>query len=100
MTLEEKIQEFSDYRKAIKKPLKPASFEAFMRRLIKLGNGNEETMIEILEVSIANGWQGIFPLKNGTNIDNFQSLMDRVLNQRQIEFNNLQNGNNENRLIG
>lgn len=99
MTLEEKLQEFADYRKAIKKPLRPASFQSFMKRLIKLGNGNEETMIEILDTSIANGWQGIFPLKNGTNIDNFQSIMDRVLNQRALDFNNLNNGNNQNRLI-
>ncbi len=63
MNLEEKLQEFIAFRKAIRKPIRPVSLDAFMKRLTKLGNGNEQEMIEILEQSIAMGWQGIFELK-------------------------------------
>lgn len=62
--LQDKIQEFVNYRKAIKKPIRKESFEAFMKKLIKLGKGKEDWMIEILDNSIANGWQGIFELKD------------------------------------
>lgn len=63
MTLEDKIAEFFEYRKELKKPIKEVSKKAFLRRLEKLSGGNENDMIEILELSIANGWQGIFELK-------------------------------------
>jgi hypothetical protein len=63
MTLNEKIEEFYQYRKEIKKPLREASKKAFLTRLNKLSGGREEVMIEILEQSIANSWQGIFELR-------------------------------------
>lgn len=85
MTLEEKLQEFVNYRKAIKKPIRKESLGAFMRKLINLGNGNEEIMIEILENSIANGWQGIFPLKNKINKPTF---VDKVID-KQTQLNDL-----------
>jgi len=64
MTLQDKINEFISYRKAIKKPIRKESYEAFLKKLTKLGNGNEDDMIEILDQSIANSWQGIFELKD------------------------------------
>ncbi len=77
MTLQEKVQEFINYRKAIKKPLREVSIEAFMKKLIKLGNGNEEVMIEVLEQSIANGWQGIFEVK-GAKKETFKDYAVKV----------------------
>ncbi|MDJ0503789.1 MAG: hypothetical protein PX635_00875 [Nostocales cyanobacterium LE14-WE12] len=79
MTLEDKILEFIAYRKAIKKPIREVSMEAFKKKLIKLGNSNEETMIEILEQSIANGWQGIFELKN---VNNKPKFMEKVVEKQ------------------
>lgn len=65
--LDIKLQEFFDFRIALKKPIIEASKDAFKQKLIKLSNGNESAMIEILDQSIANGWQGIFELKNTNN---------------------------------
>lgn len=83
MTLEEKINEFIKYRKEIKKPIREASKAAFLKKLEKLSNGNEYTAIEILEESIAQGWQGIFPLKNNnygkqTNNNSSQANLDSL----------------------
>lgn len=62
--LKEKLIEFFEYRKSIKKPIKQESFPAFIKKLEKLSGGNEEIAIQVLEESIANSWQWIFPLKN------------------------------------
>ena len=49
-------------RKAIKKPLTTRGLELMITKLYKLTpNTNEQ--IEILNNSIMNNWQGIFPLK-------------------------------------
>jgi len=52
--LSDKILEFAEYRKATKKPMNVVSFQSWMKKLSTLGNGNVETMIEILDQSIAN----------------------------------------------
>lgn len=55
-----------EYRKAIRKTLKPVSYEAAQRKLVKFG----ANQAAVVEQSIANGWQGLFPLKDvsrGTN---------------------------------
>lgn len=54
------------YRKAIKKPLKAASLLAAMKKLAGFGADQKA----IVEQTIANGWQGIFPLKTGTGNGN------------------------------
>ena len=97
MTLEEKITEFIAYRKAIKKPIREVSMEAFKKKLIKLGNSNEETMIEILEQSIANGWQGIFELRKPIQKPTFVDNVINKQNQLNDLFKTLENeyGNNQ-----
>ena len=47
------------YRKEIKKPLKPASMRAAMKSLVKHG----VMQAAVVERSIANGWQGLFEIK-------------------------------------
>lgn len=51
------------YREDIRKPLKPASILAAQKQLAALGI----EQASVVEQSIANGWQGLFPLKRGTN---------------------------------
>ena len=65
--LQKKIIEFEEYRRKIKKPIKEASKELFLKKLTSLSKGNENDAIEILNTSIANGWQGIFELKSVNN---------------------------------
>jgi hypothetical protein len=55
--------EWEVYRRGIKKPLKPPSVRAAMRKLAKFG----EDQAAVVEQTIANGWQGLFPVgdRNG-----------------------------------
>jgi hypothetical protein len=50
-----------EYRKAIKKPLKPVSIETAARKLASYG----PDQAAMVEQSIANGWTGLFELKPG-----------------------------------
>lgn len=50
---------WQDYRTQIRKPLKPASIPAAQRALAAFGS----EQAAVIEQSIANGWQGLFPLK-------------------------------------
>jgi hypothetical protein len=49
-----------EYREQIRRPLKPASIPAAQRKLAAFGSDQSA----VVEQSIANGWQGLFPLKN------------------------------------
>lgn len=61
--LNEAIIAFIDYRKSIKKPMSDRAITLLLGKLNKMSNSVQE-QIEILNQSILNGWQGIFPLKN------------------------------------
>ena len=55
-------QKWLDYRSKVKKPIKPASIEAAQVALA--GHGLDQ--LAVVDQSIANGWQGLFPLKHAT----------------------------------
>lgn len=57
---------FIDYRKKIKKPMTERAIELLISELNKL-SFDIITQIEILNQSILNGWQGVFPLKQQNN---------------------------------
>lgn len=63
--LQKAIEDFKDYRKKIKKPMTDRAVELLIDKLNKLAN-DDETKIAILNQSIVNGWQGIFPLRQDT----------------------------------
>ena len=65
--LETALNNFYNFRVELKKPILDSSKEALRDKLIKLSNNDNEVAIEILNQSIANGWQGIFELKQQTN---------------------------------
>ncbi len=60
--LEKALVEFVDYRKKIKKPLTDRGVELIIKKLNSMTTSIEE-QTEIINQSIVNGWQGIFPLK-------------------------------------
>ena len=64
-TLEIAIDDFKEFRKKIKKPMTDRAVELLIDKLNKLAS-DDETKIAILDQSIVNGWQGIFPLKEDT----------------------------------
>ena len=51
--------EWVQFRKEIRKPLKPTTIKLQLKMLEK----HKENHVEILETSIQNGWQGLFPNK-------------------------------------
>lgn len=57
---------FIDYRKKIKKPMTDRAIALLISELNKLSS-DIVTQIEILNQSILNGWQGVFPLKQQNN---------------------------------
>lgn len=61
--LNQAILDFKDYRKGIKKPMSDQAVNLLLKRLDKM-TPNPDQQIEILNQSIVNGWQGVFPLKD------------------------------------
>jgi len=59
------IDDFKEFRKKIKKPMTDRAVELLVDKLNKLAS-DDETKIAILNQSIVNGWQGVFPLKEDT----------------------------------
>lgn len=59
----ESLKDFKDFRKQIKKPLTEKAAKLLINNLDKLSN-DENEKVEILNQSIVNGWQSVYPLKN------------------------------------
>lgn len=76
--LEKKLDEFLVFRKAIKKQIVPASLEAFIRKLRDMSQADEAIAIQILDNSIANGWQGIFPIDVPTTMRQSKNSISKV----------------------
>ena len=61
--LNQAILAFMEFRKSIKKPMTDRAVELLIKKLNGMTSYIPE-QIEIINQSIMNGWQGIFPLKN------------------------------------
>ncbi|MDK8182079.1 hypothetical protein [Paenibacillus sp. UMB4589-SE434] len=57
------LESFVEFRKKIKKPMTDRAIDLLLSKLDKLAT-NDEEKIAILEQSILNGWQSVFPVKN------------------------------------
>lgn len=60
------LESYLEHRKKIKKPMTEKAIKLLLDKLDKLAS-NDTDKVAILEQSIFNGWQGVFPLKNDTN---------------------------------
>jgi hypothetical protein len=60
------IDDFTEMRKKIKKPLTDKAKKLILSKLDSMAH-DDETKIEILEQSTMNSWQGVFPLKGETD---------------------------------
>lgn len=70
------LSRWIDYRKQIKKPLKPASMDALVRKLAAWG---AERAAQSIDSSIANGYQGLFePKESARPAASTKSLEERV----------------------
>lgn len=65
-TLIKTLESYLEHRKKIKKPMTDNAIKLLLGNLDKLAS-NDTDKIAILEQSIFNGWQGVFPLKNDLN---------------------------------
>lgn len=66
------LYEWICYRKEIKKSFKSIkSVQAAYKQLYELSDGNPSIAMKIVEQSIASSWQGLFPIKNDNNRNNF-----------------------------
>lgn len=81
--LDAAVKEFITFRKKIKKPMTDHAVKLMLSKLNKLSSDTDE-QVEILNQSILNGWQGIYPLKreekksgqNGIAIDESKDDLD------------------------
>lgn len=88
---------FIDYRKKIKKPMTDRAIQLLLNKLNEL-SPNVKEQIEILNQSVLNGWQGIFPLKESNN-QNGKPIRQEVVpvwmnkkhlaNDREYDFDSL-----------
>ena len=95
--VKEKLLEFTEYRKEIKKPISERSFKTNAKRCEKYYQKyGQNPIISVIDDSIANGWQGIFfdrldkQAKNKTQDEKTDEFVKKWLNS------GTQNNNNEN----
>lgn len=62
--LQDALKAFIQMRAFIKKPMTEYALKLMLKKLDEMGN-TDNTKIAILNQSITNNWQGIFPLKDG-----------------------------------
>lgn len=67
--LNTKFEDYLSMRVSIKKKATPQAIGLAISKLKDIGNNDTQTMIEILEQSIFNSWQGLFELKNKPKIE-------------------------------
>ena len=59
--LADALNAFAEHRKKLKKPMTGRAKELLLSKLSKMAR-TEQEQIAILDQSIVNGWQGVFPL--------------------------------------
>lgn len=93
--LKKTIYDFIKMRKAIKKPLTTKGLELLIKKLYGL-SCNIDEQISILNNSIMNNWQGIFPLKQNTYSSNKGSFDDFKELWEEARIRDEQTGNSTN----
>lgn len=61
--VQEAFRDFREHRRKLRKPMTTKAEEMIIADLDKLAKGDAVAAVKILEQSIKNGWQGVFPLK-------------------------------------
>lgn len=79
-----------EMRKKIKKPLTDRAVNLNLKKLYKLSKGNEQAMIEIVNQSTMNSWQGFFPLKDSDSKQERLARMFDEVNRREGVANDTQ----------
>jgi DNA-binding transcriptional regulator YhcF (GntR family) len=89
LELHEPLKDYIESRKKLRKPMTDRALELMLKKLNKLSEGNTQKAIEILEQSIANGWIGIFPLKDDKAVNPFkEALRKEIENEQKGSYSN------------
>lgn len=82
--MREVVDTWLAYKKEKGKMYKPIGFKNFYKRLCELSGNSPQTAMAIIEQSMANNYDGIFPLRNNNN-DNYgrETITDKI--RRTIE---------------
>lgn len=94
--LKETMYEFIKMRKTIKKPLTTRALENIIKKLYRLTT-NEDEQIQIVNESITNAWQGIYPLKQEvkqkqkSGFDDFKDLWEEAKKEDEQAGNDTSN---------
>ena len=62
-TLDRAFADYVDMRKKIKKPMTDKAIDLAIKKLDELSCGDNDIAVKIINQSIMNSWQGLFPLK-------------------------------------
>ena len=63
-TLDRAFADYVDMRKKIKKPMTDKAIDLAIKKLDELSCGDNDIAVKIINQSIMNSWQGLFPLKD------------------------------------
>lgn len=74
--LDAALEDYKAYRKQMKKPMTDRAMQLALKKLNSLAGDDTEQKIAIIEQSIVNGWQGLFPLKQEHKANNSQGFYD------------------------
>ena len=86
MLNQEAFAMFLEYRKQIRKPVKPVSENSLKIKLEKMGS--IQVQQSCVDMSIANSWQGLFPPNTSTVKRAFQPVTTKT--PKQVEFDESQ----------
>lgn len=88
--LDDALREYIDFRKKIKKPMTDRAIQLAVGKLQKMSSIVDE-QIAIIEQSIMNGWQGLFPLKDDKNDKtSAKGKNNNNFNRRQYDMDSLE----------
>lgn len=65
--------EYLQMRRSIKKPATPKAQQLIVKELERLAPGNNDKQVAIVEQSIAQCWQGVFPLKQNDSPESLRA---------------------------
>lgn len=77
--LREEMKEFVKMRNKIKKSLTPHALDLILKELNKI-TPNLDEQVKVVQQSIKNGWQGVFPLKEDKKQDSFEKFKELAKN--------------------
>lgn len=64
--LKKAFVDFIEMRKLIKKPLTPQALKLAIGKVSELSGGDVEKAVQIIDQSVLNNWQGLYPIKDDT----------------------------------